>query len=70
MAMPVTVAPQSRRIMRLPQVQSATGFGRAWIYELMSEGKFPKARKISALAVGWDSQEIEQWVADRLEGRA
>lgn len=68
--MPTIVATQPRRIMRLPQVQAATGFGRAWIYELMSEGKFPKARKIGARAVGWDSQEVEQWVADRLEGRA
>ena len=68
--MPTAVATQPRRIMRLPQVQAATGFGRAWIYELMSEGKFPKARPIGARAVGWDSQEVEQWVSDRLEGRA
>lgn len=68
--MPTAVATQPRRIMRLPQVQAATGFGRAWIYELMSEGKFPKARKIGTRAVGWDSQEVEQWVTDRLEGRA
>lgn len=68
--MPTAVATQPRRIMRLPQVQVATGFCRAWIYELMSEGKFPKARRIGARAVGWDSQEVEQWVSDRLEGRA
>ncbi|WP_374379010.1 helix-turn-helix transcriptional regulator [Pseudomonas fluvialis] len=68
--MAATVTTQPRRIMRLPQVQAATGFGRAWIYELMSEGKFPKARKIGARAVGWDSQEVEQWVSDRLEVRA
>ncbi|ENY9928888.1 helix-turn-helix transcriptional regulator [Pseudomonas aeruginosa] len=59
-----------RRIYRLQQVMDATGFGRAWIYELMSEGKFPKARKIGVRAVGWDSLEVEQWVNDRLEGRA
>lgn len=59
-----------RRIMRLPQVQAATGFGRAWIYALMAEGKFPKARKIGTRAVGWPSDEVEQWVTDRLEGRA
>lgn len=68
--MAATVTTQPRRIMRLPQVQAATGFGRAWIYELMSEGKFPKARKIGARAVGWDSFEVEQWVSDRLEVRA
>ena len=68
--MPTAVATQPRRIMRLPQVQAATGFGRAWIYALMSEGKFPKARKIGTRAVGWPSDEVEQWVTDRLEGRA
>lgn len=67
--MPATVTTQHRHIMRLPQVQAATGFGRAWIYALMSEGKFPKARKIGTRAVGWSSDEIEQWVSDRLEGR-
>lgn len=66
--MPTAVVTQPRRIMRLKQVQATTGFGRAWIYELMSEGKFPKARKIGARAVGWDSLEVEQWVTDRLEG--
>jgi prophage regulatory protein len=55
-----------RHIMRLPQVMATTGFGRAWIYQMMQDGKFPQARKISTRAVGWDSQLIEQWVTDRL----
>ena len=55
-----------RRIMRLPQVQATTGFGRAWIYELMKRGDFPLARKIGARAVGWDSQAIDAWVAKQL----
>lgn len=29
-----------RRIMRLPEVKAATGFGRAHIYNLMKEGRF------------------------------
>lgn len=65
--MSASTAVQHRRIMRLPQVQDATGFGRAWIYELMGNGKFPKARKIGSRAVGWDSLEIEAWVADQLD---
>jgi prophage regulatory protein len=48
----------------------ATGFGRAWIYELMKRGEFPQARKIGTRAVGWPSDQIDQWVADRMEGRA
>lgn len=59
-------AQQPRHIMRLPQVQAATGFGRAWIYELMKRGEFPKARKIGARAIGWDSQAVYSWVAQQL----
>ena len=72
----ITTTPPSRRftrpercIYRPHQVMDSTGFGRAWIYELMSKGEFPKAHKIGARAVGWDSLEVEQWVTDRLEGR-
>ncbi|SDU04729.1 transcriptional regulator, AlpA family [Pseudomonas pohangensis] len=65
----MTATTPPRHIMRLPEVKHRSGFGRAHIYNLMKEGKFPKARHIGSRAVGWDSQEIEQWVADRLEGR-
>ncbi len=58
-----------RRIYRLRQVMDATGFGRAWIYQLMAEGKFPKAIRIGKRAVGWDGTLVDQWVVDRLEGR-
>ena len=55
-----------RRIYRLRQVMDATGFGRAWIYELMKRGDFPKAHKIGVRAVGWNSTEVEAWVAAQL----
>lgn len=58
---------QQRRILRLPAVKVATGFGRTKIYDLMKEGRFPKARRIAgAHAVGWDSLEIEAWIAEQL----
>ncbi|EQM79629.1 helix-turn-helix transcriptional regulator [Stutzerimonas stutzeri] len=55
-----------RRIYRLQQVMDATGFGRAWIYELMKRGDFPQAHKIGTRAVGWDSRQVEAWVATQL----
>ncbi|MDR7025319.1 helix-turn-helix transcriptional regulator [Pseudomonas peli] len=64
--MSTTYHKQPRRIMRLPQVLTMTGFGRAWIYELMKRGDFPHARKIGARAVGWDSLEVEAWLAKQL----
>ncbi|WP_137886278.1 AlpA family transcriptional regulator [Pseudomonas sp. 2FE] len=62
-------ATQPRHIMRLPHVKAATGYGRAWIYQLMSEGRFPQARRIGTRAVGWDSLEIDAWVAEQLGGQ-
>lgn len=56
----------SRRILRRAEVEARTGFKRAHIYNLMKEGKFPKAKRLGVRAVGWDSEEIEQWIADRL----
>ncbi len=64
--MPAIVATPPRHIMRLPQVMAATGFGRAWIYELMKRGDLPQAQKIGLRAVGWDSALIEAWVAKQL----
>lgn len=57
-----------RRILRLPEVMAAVGFGRAHIYNLMAEGKFPKAKRIGTRAVGWDSREIDAYIASKLEG--
>lgn len=58
---------QPRRIMRLPAVKQASGLGRTTIYELMKEGRFPKSRRIAgAHAVGWDSLEIQAWIAEQL----
>jgi prophage regulatory protein len=59
---------QQRRILRLPAVKSATGLGRTKIYDLMKEGRFPKARRIAgAHVVGWDSLEVEAWISEQLE---
>lgn len=57
----------SRRVLRLPEVVAATGFCRAWIYHLAACGNFPKPRKIGQRAVGWDSFEVEAWIATRLD---
>lgn len=56
----------ARRIMRLAETESMCGFRRSHIYALMKEGMFPQAKRIGRRAVGWDSFEVEQWIADRL----
>ena len=63
------VAPAEHRILRRPEVEAKTGFKRAHIYTLMKEGKFPKAVRLGARAVGWDAAEIDQWIVERLKER-
>lgn len=58
-----------RRILRRAEVEAKTGFKRAHIYRLMHQGKFPKAMRLGVRAVGWDSAEVEQWIADRRNER-
>lgn len=58
-----------RRILRRAEVEQKTGFKRAHIYTLMREGRFPRALRIGLRAVGWDSLEVEQWIAERLKDR-
>jgi len=62
-------AASERRILRRAEVEAKTGFKRAHIYSLMRDGKFPKALRLGVRAVGWDSAEIDQWIADRLKER-
>ncbi len=62
----VPMSRSARRIMRLAETEQMSGFRRSHIYALMKEGAFPQAKRIGRRAVGWDSFEIEQWVAERL----
>ncbi len=56
-----------RCIWRLPTVKIRTGLGRTTIYDLMKDGRFPKSHRIAgAHAVGWDSREVEAWIAAQL----
>lgn len=57
-------------VLRMNQVQAVTGFGRSWLYQLMQEGKFPRARKIGARAVGWNSAEVYAWIEARMGEQA
>jgi prophage regulatory protein len=66
----VPTAQPEHRILRRAEVEAKTGFKRAHIYSLMKEGRFPKALRLGVRAVGWDSVEVEQWIADRLNERA
>jgi prophage regulatory protein len=55
------------QVLRLPQVRQVTGLGRSMIYLLESQRRFPRRIKIGARAVGWLQDEVQAWVAARVE---
>jgi prophage regulatory protein len=52
------------RLLRLPDVKSATGLSKSTIYARMSEGNFPKQISIGPRLVVWLESDIQQWIND------
>ena len=70
---------RQKRLIRLPEVLSRTGYGRTSIYRKMEEGTFPRSVKLGgppidpsafdSRAVAWIEDEVEQWIESRIEER-
>ena len=58
-----------RKILRLPQVEEATGESRSTIYKRISEGEFPKPVKLGAKSVGWPEDEVAAYIDARIAAR-
>ena len=66
-----------KRLIRLPEVLSRTGYGRTSIYRKMEEGSFPKSIKLGgppldpsafdSRAVAWIEDDVDQWIESRIE---
>jgi len=56
-------------ILRRKQVEARTGLSRSTIYLRIQEGTFPKPISLGERAVGWVENEIEAWLASRIENR-
>jgi len=53
-------------ILRRKQVESRTGLSRSTIYLRIARGEFPAPVSLGARAVGWPSDTIDKWIADRI----
>lgn len=53
-------------LIRLEQVVERTTLSRATIYQLISEGRFPKQIQIGPRRVAWRLSDINEWIADRI----
>jgi prophage regulatory protein len=65
------VAPESPRrqplaaFLRLSAVIMRVGLSRSAIWRMVKEDNFPRPRRLSTRAVGWDANEIETWLGQR-----
>ncbi|MDX7989276.1 AlpA family transcriptional regulator, partial [Xenorhabdus sp. 12] len=55
-------------LIRLPEVQRRTGYSKAWIYKLISDGEFPKQIKLGSRSIAFIESEINNWIAQRIAG--
>lgn len=56
----------SERILRLPQVKSATGLSRSSIYAKAKSGEFPRHITLGIRCVGWLESEVQDWINSRV----
>ncbi|WP_426576278.1 helix-turn-helix transcriptional regulator [Xenorhabdus stockiae] len=67
----MTMAALKTSLIRLPEAQRRTGYSKAWIYKLISDGEFPKQVKIGPRSIAFIEAEIDNWIAQRIaESRA
>ncbi|ELI8237242.1 AlpA family transcriptional regulator [Yersinia enterocolitica] len=58
----------TNRILRKKEVLHLTGISSATLYRLISKGDFPASKKLTGeagRAVGWGSNEIQNWILSR-----
>ena len=60
--------PQVRRdrLLRLPEVEAATGLRKSTIYLLMKRGEFPHCVQITSRCVAWPESRVLSFVQDRI----
>ncbi|MCG3464007.1 AlpA family transcriptional regulator [Xenorhabdus bovienii] len=57
---------QKENLIRLPEVQRRIGYGKAWIYKLIADNKFPKQVKIGTRSIAFIESEIDGWIDQRI----
>lgn len=57
----------SERILRCADVRSHVGLSRSQIYNLVSQGMFPKPIKLGERASGWIESEVSEWIEQRIQ---
>jgi prophage regulatory protein len=53
------------RVLRIAAVKDRVGLSRTSIWRLERQGLFPRRRQLSANAVGWSEEDIDDWLRSR-----
>lgn len=54
------------RFIRLSEVKDRTGLSKTEIYRRITEGTFPRPIPLGKRSVGWRSDELDAWFAERI----
>lgn len=54
------------RLLRLPDVEAATGLKKSTLYLLMRRREFPRCVQVTPRCVAWPESAVLQWVQDRI----
>ncbi|MFV0284443.1 MAG: helix-turn-helix transcriptional regulator [Castellaniella sp.] len=58
---------QQITLLRLPAVMARIGYGRSKVYDMIGKGEFPPPIKMGARTVAWPSDQIDTWIAERIQ---
>lgn len=54
------------KLLRLPQVKSATGLSKSTIYSRIADGTFPKQVPLGPRLVVWVESDIQNWISEQI----
>ena len=60
---------QLKLFIRLPAVLQKVGASKSFVYDLITQDKFPKPVKVSPRISCWVAAEVGQWVQERIDAR-
>ncbi|EAS8983578.1 TPA_asm: AlpA family phage regulatory protein [Salmonella enterica] len=57
---------ESKKLIKMSEAAHRAGFGKAWIYKLIAQGRFPKPIKTGTRSIAFVESEIEEWINQRI----
>jgi prophage regulatory protein len=55
-----------KKLIRMVQVVEQTGLSKTTIYELISEGEFPRQIKVGRISL-WDESDVQSWICEQIK---